>query len=81
MTFRGYDVCKKMEFVNIRGHQCAHCTLLWYTIVGREIIHIDSNWKPKCDLNAAAGSVGSEDNFGLYIYTIDLYQQKVSVHS
>ena len=66
MTFRGYSVCKKMEFVNIRGHQCAHCSLLWYTIVGREMIHVDSSRSPKCDLNAAAGSVFTEDNFGWY---------------
>ena len=66
MTFRGYSVCKRMEYVNIRGHQCAHCSLLWYTIKGREMIHVDSRASGKCDLNAAAGSVFTEDNFGWY---------------
>ena len=32
MAFTGSGVCKKMELVNIRGHQCAQCTAMWWHI-------------------------------------------------
>ena len=69
MTFRSLGVCKKLEFVNIRGHQCSYCTLVWYSKIGREMIHVDSRASAKCDLNAALGSVVDEDNFGWYAST------------
>uniref|UniRef100_UPI003753F7BC fibrinogen-like YCDxxxxGGGW domain-containing protein n=1 Tax=Salmonella sp. s51933 TaxID=3160127 RepID=UPI003753F7BC len=29
MTFTGHGVCKKVEYVNIRGHHCVQCTTKW----------------------------------------------------
>ena len=66
MTFLGDGVCKKMEFVNVRGHQCAQCTATWWQKINAYPAHIDSSYATQCQLNPATGSVGSEDNFGFY---------------
>ena len=66
MVFSGYGKCKKIEFVNIRGHQCAQCTTGWWQGNGY-FAHIDSsNSQSGCDLVATQGSVNSENNFGYY---------------
>ncbi|XP_046849119.1 uncharacterized protein LOC124442668 [Xenia sp. Carnegie-2017] len=65
MTFTGNGICKKVEFVNIRGHQCAQCTSKWWQVLGAYAAHIDS-YATGCDLNPSTGSVVSEDNFGFY---------------
>ena len=66
MTFLGDAVCKKMEFVNIRGHQCAQCTVAWWQKINTYPATIDSSYLSNCDLVANTGSVSSEDNFGYY---------------
>ena len=66
MTFLGDTVCKKMEFVNIRGHQCAQCTATWWQKINAYAAAIDSS-TTSCHLNPTAGSVASEDNFGYYV--------------
>ena len=57
-------MCKKMEFVNVRGHQCAQCTATWWQ--ASNLAHIDSSYATKCQFKPATGSVASEDNFGYY---------------
>ena len=64
MTFVGAGVCKKVEYVNIRGHRCAHCTSKWWQ-QPTYAAHIDST-SPGCNLDAKLGSTTSEDNFGYY---------------
>jgi hypothetical protein len=66
MTFLGDAVCKKMEFVNIRGHQCAQCTATWWQKINTYTATIDSSYRNNCQLVATVGSVTSEDNFGYY---------------
>ena len=66
MTFLGDGVCKKMEFVNVRGHQCAQCTATWWQKINAYPATIDSAYATQCQLNPATGSVPSEDNFGYY---------------
>ena len=66
MTFLGEAVCKKMEFVNIRGYQCAQCTAAWWQKINTYPPAIDSSIPGNCNLVASTGSVPSEDNFGFY---------------
>ena len=64
MTFRGAGICKKVEFVNIRGHQCTQCTAKWWQDNGY-FAHIDSS-RSGCELVPTKGCVSSEVNFGQY---------------
>ena len=67
MTYVGTGLCKKVEYVNIRGHRCAHCTSKWWQNP-TYAAHIDSS-QTGCNLNARLGSntgAGGEDNFGYY---------------
>jgi hypothetical protein len=65
MAFTGSGVCKKMELVNIRGHQCAQCTAMWWHINAHPAM--DSSIS-SCEFVPTAGSVPSEDNFGYYAF-------------
>ena len=65
MTFLGAGICKKVEYINIRGHQCAQCTSKWWQLNKGEAPHIDSR-STGCELVATPGAVSNEDNFGLY---------------
>ena len=64
MAFIGTGVCKKVEFVNIRGHQCAQCTTKWWQSKSY-LAHIDSS-ATGCQLVPTHGSLRSENNFGYY---------------
>lgn len=70
MNFKGDGVCLKVEYVNIRGHQCAECTARWSHYVDGFPAHIDSfHVDAGCKLDASQGAVsveGGEDNFGFY---------------
>ena len=71
MTFTGGIVCKLMDYINVRGHLCADCTAGWYAFAhfnGGEAVHLDSS-VTGCQFAPGGGSVNSEDNFGLYLYT------------
>ena len=65
MTFLGYGVCKKVEYVNIRGHQCAQCTSKWWQVINTFGPHIDS-YEGGCQFVPTQGAAFSEDNFGFY---------------
>ena len=65
MTFTGSGVCKKMEYVNIRDHQCAQCTAMWWHINAHPAM--DSSIS-SCEFVPTSGSVPSEDNFGYYAF-------------
>ena len=71
------EACLKMEYINIRGHDCYNCTVkmtqrtTWH-------IHCDSHYLDRCQFTSAiSGSVrgrGGEDNFGLYDTTNSLHR-------
>ena len=65
LAFAGSGICKKVEFINIRGHQCAQCTSKWWHVLNTYMAHIDSS-SSGCQLDARTGSISSEDNFGHY---------------
>ena len=64
VNFLGNGVCKRVEYVNIRGHQCSDCDLMWYQS-GYYTLHVDLS-STACGFDATQGAVSSEDNFGHY---------------
>ena len=66
VKFLGIKVCKRVEYVNIRGHQCSDCDLPWWQKNYYYNLHTDSSYTTCKDLNASEGSVDYEDNFGFY---------------
>jgi len=65
VDFIGANQCKKVEYVNIRGHMAMHATVRFWQDLNKWLLHTDSSSVYKtCQFNAAAGSVREEDNFG-----------------
>ncbi|XP_044169547.1 uncharacterized protein [Acropora muricata] len=60
--------CKKVEFVNIRGHNGMHVTASFWQKTRTWNPHIDSGILG-CQFNPSSGAVVNEDNFGYYMYT------------
>ena len=65
IKFARQNVCKRVEYVNIRGHFCEKCTAPWWQDKKHYFLHIASN-RNKCEFNATPGAVYKEDNFGHY---------------
>ena len=65
MTFTGYGICKKVEFISIRKHSASHTMAQFWQHQKRYILLIDSG-SAGCPFKANAGAVPSEDNFGYY---------------
>ena len=69
VNFLGNDVCKRVEYVNIRGHECSTCTVAWWQTAKTFFLHTDST-AFKCGFSPSQGALLSEDNFGFY-YTVN----------
>ena len=66
VDFLGSGTCKKVEYVNIRGHMGTHLTVNFWQKLNSWFLHIDSGYN-SCDFTAMkTGAVFSEDNFGHY---------------
>ena len=65
ITFDGDLICKKVEYVNIRGHMCLQCTVSFYQRDNCNL-HLNSDITA-CDFHGSHGAVYSEDNFGCYM--------------
>ena len=63
VNFLGVTVCKRVEYVNIRGHRCSDCNLPWWQVDQSWFLHTDSA-ATTCGFDPTAGAVSSEDNFG-----------------
>ena len=64
MAFNGSGICKKVEYINIRGHSGSKVTApFWQN--DQIPLHTDST-VTGCQFNASSGAVGNEDNFGHY---------------
>merc|ERR1712098_1032831 len=63
-NFTGKGVCKKVEYINIRGHAGHDTTVPFWQFQG-QIFHTDS-FGASCKYDGTPGAVQSEDNFGLY---------------
>ncbi|XP_028416174.1 uncharacterized protein LOC114539797 [Dendronephthya gigantea] len=66
LDFVGGVPCKKMEYINIRGHHCTECNARWLAKVNQWSLHSDST-SLGCDFQPKTGAVLSEDNFGYYV--------------
>ena len=67
MTFSGANVCKKTDYLNIRGHSCSGCTSPWWATKNSLFLHTDTNYLT-CQFNGKQGATYEEDNFGHYHY-------------
>ncbi|XP_078349834.1 uncharacterized protein LOC144634677 isoform X1 [Oculina patagonica] len=66
MTYLGHGICKRVDYVNIRGHAAGSgTTARFWQVLNTHILHIDSSISG-CAFIPTAGSVPSEDNFGFY---------------
>ena len=65
VNFVGHTVCKRVEYVNIRGHKCIDCDLPWWQIDNAFSLHTDSGYAT-CGFDPTQGAASSENNFGCY---------------
>ncbi|XP_020892292.1 uncharacterized protein LOC110231603 [Exaiptasia diaphana] len=64
LKFIGGAQCKKVEYINVRGHVGIGVTAAFWQYY-HEMLHHDSDVN-SCQFGRSVGAVGSEDNFGLY---------------
>ena len=67
VPYKGFGLCKKTEYMNVRGHDCTGCTSAWWQ-PGHTMLHHDS-YNNKCEFGSTPGFVYTEDNFGYYMVT------------
>ena len=58
--------CKKVEYINVRGHIGIHQTVAFWQIANTYSLHIESSHTGSCQFKPKSGSLSSEDNFGFY---------------
>ena len=68
VDYIGEGQCKRVEFVNIRGHIGMNLTATFWQKTGSDGLHIDTG-STSCQFNPSSGAVQGEDNFGLYRHT------------
>ncbi|XP_065062780.1 uncharacterized protein LOC135689471 [Rhopilema esculentum] len=67
MTYLGDGLCKKVEYINIRGHAAYQKTARFWQVLNTYILVIDSYYSDDiCQFGAKQGAATSEDNFGYY---------------
>ena len=64
VDFLGHGKCKRVEYVNIRGHNGTNLTVPFWADL-KLGLHTDSSGV-LCKFDASVGAVVSEDNFGVY---------------
>ena len=66
VDFLGSGTCKKVEYINIRGHVGTDLTVPFWQKLNTWTLHTDSSFT-HCQFKAAkSGAVRQEDNFGWY---------------
>lgn len=64
LTFVAGRICKKMEFMSIRGHACQQCTAAWGQRIHLFLTHrSDVN---ECERGGTPGHITPEQTFGRY---------------
>ena len=69
VDFLGTDECKRVDYVDIRGHNGTNLKVPFWQKKSTWMLHHDSSYD-LCQFTAKVGSVSSEDNFGFY-YTFN----------
>ncbi|XP_068682683.1 uncharacterized protein [Montipora foliosa] len=67
IDYSGGNLCKRVEYINIRGHIGILKTVPFWqgSKAGEQFLHTDSS-HTNCEFKPNSGSVSSEDNFGFY---------------
>ena len=65
VDFLGSGECKRVEYVDIRGHNGTNLKVPFWQKKSTWMLHHDSSYD-FCQFTAKVGSVSSEDNFGFY---------------
>ena len=73
VDYLGSGECKKVEFVNIRGHIGIHVTASFWQKTGYWLAHINSP-STGCTFNPSSGATSSEDNFGFHQHFNTLFR-------
>jgi hypothetical protein len=63
LDFLGREVCKNVEYVNIRGIKAVSTTVPFWQLSQSNALHTDSG-SNACGYDARQGAVSSENNFG-----------------
>jgi len=63
IDLKGPGICKRVEYINVRGHNCSDCDVAWWQ--DNVMLHHDSS-DAICGFDPSSGAVQSEDNFGYY---------------
>ena len=66
VNFIGGNVCKTLEYVNIRGNKCNDCQMAWWQSANTYVLHTVSHLS-NCGFDASPGGISYEDNFGYYV--------------
>lgn len=65
-SFHGDGQCKKIEYINVRGHAASQTTVgFWQSENTAYLLHTDSSYKG-CQFDGTGGAVPGENNFGYY---------------
>ena len=67
LTPMKYDVsggCRKVEYINIRGHNCTKCTAGWWQTETQFLTHFSD--QDTCKFGKTLGFLDNEANFGGY---------------
>ena len=65
VDFLGNGECKRVEYVDIRGHNGTNLKVPFWQQKNSWILHVISK-SHRCEFSASVGAVDSEDNFGFY---------------
>ena len=65
LTFTQTKECKRVEYMNVRGHNCSDCTACWSQTDGSVMLHHRSDER-MCDLGRTPDAVSNEQCFGYY---------------
>ena len=64
IKFEASGKCCKMDYIDIRGHNCTGCTAAWWQNDQRFLTHFSD--QDKCQFGKTPGSSENEANFGGY---------------
>ena len=65
IDYIGAGKCKKVEYINIRGHNGTRLTVRFWQLPN-EGLHTDSSVITRCKFKATLNAASGEDNFGWY---------------
>ena len=80
VDFLGNNKCKRVEYVDIRGHKGTNLKVPFWQKKNAWMVHIVSS-SDRCKFSASIGAVGSEDNFGFYGQINQKFRCTQAVHS